>query len=202
MSVVAVERRTAGDRLFAAVTAVNSRHHKIGLWIFMAIILGHWVEHAAQAIQVYALGWERPASRGLLGLFFPWLVTSESLHYFFAIAMLAGLVLFRPGFVGTARAWWDAALLIQFWHHIEHALLLGQAVSGANLFGADVPTSIAQLALQRVELHLLYNALVFIPMLVAMYLHVRPPAADRAKMQCTCALHAHDHEHEHEHDGA
>jgi hypothetical protein len=47
-----------------------------------------------------------------------------------------------------------AALWIQVWHHFEHLLLLMQAVTGANLMGKPVPTSIAQLVLPRVELHL------------------------------------------------
>ena len=81
---------------------------------------------------------------------------------------------------------------------------MGQAVAGTNLFGQPVPTSFAQLAVERVELHLLYNGLVFIPMVVAMALHLRPPKEDLAKMTCSCAVHSpfneHKHEHEHEHE--
>jgi hypothetical protein len=50
-----------------------------------------------------------------------------------------------------------------------------------------VPTSILQLWVPRVELHLLYNTIVFIPMVVAMYFHMLPPAGERRKAQCTCA---------------
>ncbi|MGH8875446.1 MAG: hypothetical protein ACRDVM_09385 [Acidimicrobiia bacterium] len=169
---------------------MNSRSHRVTLWFFMAVVVAHWAEHLAQAVQIWVLGWERPASKGVLGLALPWLVESETLHYAYAIIMLVGLVLLREAFVGTSRAWWNTALIIQFWHHFEHALLLGQAVVGANLLGRPVPTSIAQLIIPRVELHLLYNALVFIPMLIAMYYHVRPPAADLAEMNCTCAAHS------------
>jgi len=35
----------------------------------------------------------------------------------------------------------------------------------------------------------LYNTLVFIPMVFAMYYHVYPPARDAVKMMCTCAHH-------------
>jgi hypothetical protein len=114
-------------------------------------------------------------------------VKSEALHYFYAIVMLVGLILLRPGFTGRARVWWTAALVIQLWHHIEHALLLGQAIAGANLFGKPVPTSIAQLVVMRVELHLLYNALVFIPMVIAMIYHVRPSESERHAVECSCA---------------
>lgn len=111
----------------------------------------------------------------------------EWLHYGYAIAMLVFLFLLRPGFVGAARTWWTTALVIQVWHHIEHLLLLIQAQAHTNLMGQPVPTSILQLALPRVELHLFYNSVVFIPMVIAMYLHVRPPAADNERMSCDCA---------------
>jgi hypothetical protein len=65
---------------------------------------------------------------------------------------------------------------IQFWHHIEHLLLISQYMTGHNLFGRPVPTSIIQLWIPRVELHLFYNAIVFIPMVIAMYYHLFPPA--------------------------
>jgi hypothetical protein len=169
------------------IDKLNGRYHRAALWIFMAVVVAHWFEHLFQAFQIWALGWERPDAGGALGLLFPWLVKSEALHYFYAIVMLAGLLLLRPGFTGRARTWWDVALVIQFWHHIEHALLLGQVVVGANLFGAEVPTSILQLVVERAELHLVYNALVFVPMVIAMWIHVHPSDEDRMAVSCTCA---------------
>jgi hypothetical protein len=101
--------------------------------------------------------------------------------------MLIGLILLRPGFVGRARTWWTAALWIQCWHHFEHFLLLVQASSGAYLLGRPVPTSIAQLVFPRVELHLFYNTIVTVPMVVAMVLHLRPTAQEAEMMRCSCA---------------
>jgi hypothetical protein len=89
--------------------------------------------------------------------------------------------------VGRSRTWWDISLVIQFWHHIEHLLLLGQKLTGHNLFGKEVPTSVVQLFVMRVELHLFYNAVVFLPMLIAMYYHLRPPSGEPAA-ECSCAL--------------
>jgi hypothetical protein len=191
MSQAIAQPRPRGG-ISGVVEALNTRYHKISLRVFIAIVLAHWAEHLVQAFQVFVLGWERPASRGVLGQFFPFLVESEALHYGYAIVMLAGLLLFLPGFVGKARTWWIIAIVIQFWHHIEHALLLGQASVNANLFGQEVPTSFAQLVVERVELHLLYNGLVTIPMIVAMVLHIWPPAEDRHKASCSCEIHAHD----------
>jgi hypothetical protein len=169
--------------------SLNSIWHERALQFFMVIVLAHWAEHLAQAFQIYALGWPVPASRGVLGLWYPWLVKAEVLHYGYALVMLVGLWLLRPGFVGLSRTWWTVALGIQFWHHIEHGLLQAQAIAGQNLFNAPVPTSIAQLWIPRVELHLIYNTIVFVPMVIGMYYHMFPPRGEAAQMQCTCAFH-------------
>ncbi len=169
---------------------LNGQQHELALRVFMAIVLAHWAEHLFQAVQIYVLGWPVPQARGLLGLYYPWLIKSEALHYGYAVVMLAGLWLFRPGFTGVRdRWWWTVALAIQFFHHIEHFLLLTQATIGHNFFGRPVPTSLIQLWIPRVELHLFYNTIVFIPMVIGMYYHLFPPASESPKFQCTCAWH-------------
>ena len=102
MSVVAAPRPSS---VSSAVEALNTRYHKVGLRVFMAIVIAHWAEHLVQAFQIWGLGMERPAAKGVLGYIFPWLVESEALHYGYAIIMLVGLILFRPGFVGVSRKW-------------------------------------------------------------------------------------------------
>src|SRR5688572_10855918 len=155
---------------------LNGPRHELALQVFMVIVLGHWAEHLLQAFQIYALGWPVPEALGALGYFFPYLVRSELLHYGYAVVMLAGLFVLRPGFMGIEdRRWWTIALSIQFFHHFEHLLLQGQYLLGQNLFDRPVPTSLLQLWLPRVELHLFYNTIVFIPMAVAMYFHMFPP---------------------------
>ena len=173
------------------VERLNTDWHEPALKIFLVIVLAHWAEHLAQAFQVYGLGWSVEASRGVLGLWFPWLVASELLHYAYALVMLVGIWILLPGFVGISRPWWIASLVIQFWHHIEHALLQGQALVGQNLFNSPVPMSIAQIWIPRVELHLLYNSLVFIPMVVGMYYHMFPPQGETVHARCTCAVRTH-----------
>lgn len=171
------------------VERLNGPWHAFALQIFMAIVLAHWAEHLAQALQVYVLHWPVQEARGVLGLWFPWLVRSEALHYGYALVMLIGLWILRSGFVGRAYVWWMVAFWIQFWHHIEHALLQGQVIVGQNLFNSPVPMSIAQLFVPRLELHLIYNSIVFVPMVVAMYRHLTPTEPERAQMHCSCALH-------------
>ncbi|MEU4508293.1 hypothetical protein AB0G05_02240 [Nonomuraea wenchangensis] len=169
------------------MSAANTGRHKLMLNLYMLIVIGHWAEHIAQAIQVYVLGWPLPEARGVLGIPFPWLVTSEWMHYGYALLMLVGLIVLRHGMVGRARTWWNISLGIQVWHHLEHLLLLVQALTGENLLGRPVPTSLIQLLVPRLELHLFYNALVFVPMVVAVSFHLRPNAAERAATGCSCA---------------
>lgn len=163
---------TANSRKKRTLRIID-QHHSACLMVFATIVVLHWIEHLTQAVQIYLLEWPRPEAGGVLGLFFPYLVTSELLHYGFASIMLIGLWLLRHGFSGSARQWWTLTLAIQFWHHFEHLLLLIQALSGSNLGGAPVPTSLVQYLVPRVELHLFYNAVVTIPMVVAMVLYYR-----------------------------
>jgi hypothetical protein len=178
---------TGEKRLLGLGGLLNTKYHKAALLVFGFVVVAHWVEHLAQAYQIYVLGWARPTAGGALGLAFPLLVKSEWLHYGFAIFMMVAFVLLRHGFTGRSRTWWNVAMWIQVWHHFEHLLLLLQAMTGANLLGKAAPTSIAQLVFSRVELHLFYNAVVFVPMVVAMVLHMRARPAERALMRCSCA---------------
>lgn len=166
---------------------LNTGWHKRALWTFMIIVLAHWAEHVAQAWQIYVMGMHPHMANGFLGMYFPWLVHTEVLHYGYALVMLIGIWVLRKGFTGTSRKWWTIALVIQFWHHIEHALLITQATIHHNFFGRAVPTSILQLIFPRVELHLFYNTVVFIPMVVGMYYHMFPPKTETAHAACTCA---------------
>ena len=181
---VAVHVASSRSSLRTLYDALNGPWHRGASVAFLTVVLAHWAEHLLQALQIFVLGWPRPAALGVLGVVFPWLVTSEWLHYAYAIVMLIGLIVLRGAYQGRARAWWDVALVLQVWHHFEHALLLGQALTGANLFGSPVPVSILQLVVPRAELHLFYNAVVFVPMLTAMIYHAFPPTG--AATACAC----------------
>jgi len=169
-----------------ALRALNGSWHFWALNIFALIVVSHWMEHLLQAIQIFVLGWPRPAALGALGLLYPWLVSSEWLHYAYALVMLIGLLILLPGMTGQARTWWTIALGIQVWHHIEHLLLLVQAVTMHPLFGAAAPTSVAQIFFPRVELHLFYNVIVTVPMIIAMYHHRYPSRREARLTSCSC----------------
>lgn len=170
------------------LTRLNTRWHRTALRIFLVVVVAHWGEHIFQMYQAYVLHWPMSKALGMLGLVYPWLVRSETLHYGYALVMLLGLWYLRRGFTGRAYTWWMISFGIQFWHHIEHALLLYQATTHHYLFGASMPMSIGQLWIPRMELHMIYNTIVFIPMVVGMYLHARPRAGEAAPA-CSCAGH-------------
>jgi hypothetical protein len=164
---------------------LNGPWHERALWIYLVVVVIHWIEHLFQAAQIWILNMPRPQALGALGYVFPWLVQSEVMHFGYALFMFVGLVLLRPGFRGTAKLLWTVSLGIQGWHLIEHSLLQLQAITGQNLFGSPVPISIVQQFVPRPELHLVYNLAVFVPMVVAMWLHTRPNQAE--VNACTCA---------------
>ena len=166
---------------------LNSQWHERALFAFMAIVLAHWGEHLVQAYQIWVMGWPRPQANGIVGLWYPWLIKSEVLHYGYALVMLIGIWVLRKGFTGLSRKWWTVALVIQFWHHIEHLLLITQATLHHNFWGKPVPCSVLQLVFPRVELHLFYNSVVFVPMVIGMYYHMFPPKGEAEKATCTCS---------------
>jgi len=57
-------------------------------------------EHLAQAIQIFALGWPRPQAKRYLGLWYPWLIKSESDALRYAVVMLIGIWTLAKRFTG------------------------------------------------------------------------------------------------------
>lgn len=156
------------------VRKINGDWHKIAMQIFMVVIATHFLEHLLQVSQLYLLHWSRKESLGFLGLFYPWLIHTEWLHYGHALFMLLGTAVLAPAINGKARFWWHLTFILAFYHHFEHALLLGQALIHKNLFNSPVLTSIGQLYFPRIELHFAYNLIVLIPMLIALSMHRYP----------------------------
>jgi hypothetical protein len=64
-----------------------------------------------------------------------------------------------------------------------------QAITHHYWFNSPVPMSFLQLLFPkfRAEVHLFYNAIVFIPMMIGMYYHMFPPTAEEAAA-CSCAV--------------
>ncbi len=126
--------------------------------MFIAICAIHFIEHLAQLYQLFVLNWQRFDCLGLLGLWQPNLVRSEWLHYLFVLYMLIGVYYFRSR---LDRAWGQTTIYLLHFHHIEHLLLLSQALLGFK------PTGIGGIWFPRIELHFFYNAVVFIAMIIS-----------------------------------
>jgi hypothetical protein len=163
-------KATFGEKL-------NRQWHAPALWIYMLIIVAHWLEHVLQIYQIYGLGWHPDKAGGILGVIYPSLVESETLHFVYDFIQWAGILVLLPGFRGRARTWWIVAMVAQTWHYIEHVLLMGQYLSGYYLFGAAKQISILQLWFPRAELHFSYNLMVFIPMVIAVHYYLQPKIA-------------------------
>lgn len=150
---------------------ISATMHSLLLTLYMVVVVFHFFEHVLQVYQVFVLHWARPDSGGLLGFWAPQLLRSELLHFGYNLFQLVGLAVLLNGFAGQARRWWTVALVIQTWHFVEHTLMLAQAQTSVYLFGASQPMSLLQVLLPRIELHFLYNALVFAPTIVAVFLY-------------------------------
>lgn len=158
---------------------VHGPWHFQMLGLYMLLVVTHGIEHILQLYQFAVLGWTRAASGGLLGLWMPQLAASEVLHFTYNLFQLFGLAVLRGGFKGRARRWWTVALIVQSWHFFEHVLLQVQWLTGVYLFNQPQQTSIGQLFIARLELHFIYNMLVVVPTLIAVYFYLR----DRRKMR-------------------
>lgn len=166
---------------------LNGKYHSLYLKTFNVILLSHLAEHVFQIFQLYVLHWPRPQCLGLLGLWKSWLVTSEWLHYSHALFMVVGLALLLPAITHPkARFYWKITFILAFLHHIEHFLLLEQAITHKYLFVGTLPTPPGHLGVpisfgqilfpklgieifkQRIELHLFYNLVVMLPYWIAL----------------------------------
>jgi len=164
--------------------------------IFGAIMIAHWLEHLFQAYQVYVLHMDRACALGLLGMKYPWLIRTESLHFGFALLTLTGIWYAGKDYFASLRAAkvWLVAYYAAIWHLFEHLLLFVQAV-----FGVTHPTSLIQLIVPRIELHLFYNSVVTILIVLAlieerMYRNLMKFVEEHNEEECEFC---HDHDHNH-----
>ncbi|HXF60450.1 MAG TPA: hypothetical protein VNK95_02465 [Caldilineaceae bacterium] len=176
LSTGAVERRSGW------LAWLNGPVHARALWLFMLVVVAHWLEHVLQIYQIYGLGWSPDIAGGLLGVLYPQLIESEVLHFVYDFIQWAGILLLRPGFRGRARTFWTVATVAQSWHYFEHVLLMGQYLTGYYLFGAPQQISLLQLWFPRPELHFFYNLIVFVPMVIAVHKYLQPRRAQAGAM--------------------
>jgi len=168
---------------------INSIKHYQALMVYVAIVVAHWIEHLVQAIQVFVLQMPRPEAGGFLGYLFPNVNKNEILHWTYAVVMFVGLLMLHKGFAARSRRWWNVAIGIMTWHFFEHSFLLFQYWSGWHFTGTPAPTSVIQTIFPRVELHLIYNMAVMVPVLMALSVHWLGPKKIGPQGSCNCRKH-------------
>ncbi|QPC84942.1 hypothetical protein G4Y79_11405 [Phototrophicus methaneseepsis] len=152
---------------------VHGEWHKPMIALYMVLVLCHFSEHMLQVYQAFVLQWARADSGGLIGLWRPDLASSEVLHFTYNAFQLFGLLVLLGGFTGRARFWWKIAIAAQAWHFFEHVLLQTQYITKAYLYGAEKQMSLLEAFLPRIELHFIYNMLVVLPTLIALYYYAK-----------------------------
>jgi hypothetical protein len=80
---------------------------------------------------------------------------------------------------------WNFAMWFQVFHFFEHNILMLQVISGHNLFGAGVPSSLVQALIpqMRAELHFIYTLIATIPMVTASTLRMASGISARIGMR-------------------
>ncbi|HEU0073263.1 MAG TPA: hypothetical protein VFS30_04560 [Dehalococcoidia bacterium] len=167
---------------------INGPWHGRALLILFAVILFHMFEHVVQVVQTYLLGVDRVDALGLLGVWMPDLIRSETVHFGFSVYTWSAIFLTGGAAVGMARNIGLIALSVQSWHLLEHSTLIFQRATDSFFFGASEPTSLAQLLIPRVELHFIYNGVVFSAIVIALLLHAYPPRGETARSRCVCTM--------------
>ena len=179
---------TTAPRSTGIMATLNGQRHKLALGLFMVVVIAHWAEHIAQAYQIWGLGWPRPKANGLLGLAVP------VAGHIRVAALRVRAASCWSGCCSCARASSGAAAP---GGRSRSASSSGTTSStcccssrprpaATSPAGRCRPASL-QLFFPRVELHLFYNTIVFIPMVVAMVLHLRPDRRRARRMACPCA---------------
>jgi hypothetical protein len=188
-SVTTYRPQTTSAETVSWLARINSVRHFRALTVYIGIVIAHWIEHLVQAVQIFALQMPREEAGGFLGYLVPWSSKSEVLHWTYAVIMSIGLLLLRAGFAARSRVWWNVAIGVMTWHFFEHSFLMYQYWSGWHFTGAEVPTSVIQVVFPRVELHLIYNMAVMLPILAALSLHWLGPKEAGPQGACDCRAH-------------
>jgi hypothetical protein len=174
-----LQRRSEG-KTRNAFQPLGERWFRPLLIVYLVLIVAHFAEHVLQFIQAAVLSWPRSEAGGLLGLWSPQLLTNESLHFSYNLMQLLGLLVLSYHVTGRARTWWRIGIVVQLWHFFEHFLLQSQWLSGIFLFNATKQMGVGELLLPRLELHFIYNALVFVPTMIGVYVYIRDQMRERA----------------------
>jgi hypothetical protein len=143
------------------------------LYVLVVTQGGHFLEHAAQMVQIHVLGLSGPQARGLVGQ-----LDLEWVHFAWNTWVLVAAALLVAQF--PRNRWLRVVALAATWHEVEHAYLLaaylgsGQAgspglLAAGGALGGGLPIA-------RPELHFLYNLVETVPLFVAFAFELRRAA--------------------------
>ena len=171
----------------AVLDTLNGSQHLRAVLVYLVIVIGHFSEHLVQVAQVFLFGWERGDAGGILGLYLSGVAENELLHVTYNSFQITGLILLAYGFrrYRAAYAFWMVALAAQSWHWLEHAFLITQMLTGHYFYGAIKQMSVLERFFPRIELHFVYNLLVFTPTVIALMLYLRRRVAERAAQRAS-----------------
>jgi len=141
----------------------------------------HFVEHVAQAVQKFVLGWQK--AHGILGFLDLELVhlIYNSLYFLALAALFVGLGCYS----GKSRVWEQPLIalffvfgvLLQGYHEVEHLVKFGQHLETLQQGTPGILGNFFNL----IVLHLIFNLLVYLPVLgLLVGYRFEPRQAERA----------------------
>jgi hypothetical protein len=154
-------------------------------WLALFYVLvvtqtGHFLEHAAQMIQIHILALTGPDARGIFGT-----LDIEWVHFVWNTWVLVAVAVLLLRYRGNKWLW--VAAIFSTWHAIEHAYIfsvyLSTGLSGTPGLLAQGGAIGGGLPFTRPDLHFFYNLIETVPLITAFFLQARVerPDAPRAR---------------------
>ena len=144
-----------------------ARRHDAWLALFYVLVVsqgGHLLEHVVQVAQVHVLGMAPPDANGVFTA-----LDAEWVHFLWNTWVLAATVPLVLRY--RDNSWLRLAAVAAVWHELEHAyLIVGHVMNGTvgdpgllaggGALGGGVPVT-------RIDLHVAYNVIETLPIVVA-----------------------------------
>ncbi len=170
--VIAVATLVPWFPLLMRETSWTYRHYG-WLALFYVLVLtqsGHVIEHVAQIVQIHILGLPLKEARGIFGA-----LDIEWVHFIWNSWVLIAVVLLLTRFRDNRWLW--ATLVLAGWHELEHVVImyryLTTGVAGTPGLLSHGGAIAGGTPLIRPDLHMLYNVIETVPLVVAFFVELR-----------------------------
>jgi hypothetical protein len=156
------------------VARTSQRYQWLGLFYVLVVTqTGHLLEHVAQMIQLHVLGLTGADARGIFGT-----LDVEWVHFVWSTWVLLAVLVLLSRF--GANRWLQLTALLSGWHELEHAYIfsvyLTTGISGTPGLLSQGGALGGGLPISRPDLHLLYNLLETIPLVLGFLRQVQRTA--------------------------